>query len=169
MRRIKNPWTGKKNYFCFGCCPDNPIGMHMTFYADGDDIVCVWKPRKELQGWIDTLHGGIQAVLLDEICAWAVMLKVQTSGVTVKMETRYKHSVATNEGPIVLRSHVTEIKRNIVTIETSITDCHGKICTQATCTYFTFSEEKSKEMGFESCEMIGEEVTLEEVLQALNA
>ena len=45
---------------------------------------------------IDTLHGGIQAVLLDEICAWVVLRKLQTTGVTSKMETRYMKPVNTN-------------------------------------------------------------------------
>ncbi len=39
----------------------------MEFYEDGDEVVSIWKPRPEYQGWIDTLHGGIQAVLMDEI------------------------------------------------------------------------------------------------------
>ena len=40
MRKIKNPWTDKEGYDCYGCCHDNPIGLHMDFYEDGDDIVC---------------------------------------------------------------------------------------------------------------------------------
>ena len=47
----------------------------MEFYEDGDEVVSIWKPRPEYQGWIDTLHGGIQAVLMDEICAWVVLRK----------------------------------------------------------------------------------------------
>ena len=73
MKRIKSPWIGKKEYYCFGCCPDNKDGIRMQFYADGDEVVSVWKPQRQFQGWVDTLHGGIQAVMLDEICAWAVM------------------------------------------------------------------------------------------------
>src|SRR5574344_692833 len=88
MKRIKNPWAGKENYFCFGCCPDNPSGVHMKFYADGEEVISVWSPQPQFQGWIDTMHGGIQAVLLDEICAWAVILKMNTTGVTAEMETR---------------------------------------------------------------------------------
>lgn len=90
MKKIINPWKGLEGYNCFGCAPDNEAGVRMEFYEDGDEIVSVWKPRPEYQGWIDTLHGGIQAVLLDEICAWTVLRKLQTTGVTSKMETRYR-------------------------------------------------------------------------------
>ena len=52
-------------YNCFGCCPTNPIGAQMRFYEDGDDIISIWKPTQNHQSWINTLHGGVQAVLLD--------------------------------------------------------------------------------------------------------
>lgn len=84
MKKIINPWKGLEGYNCFGCAPNNEAGVRMEFYEDGEEIVSIWKPRPEYQGWIDTLHGGIQAVLLDEICAWVVLRKLQTTGVTSK-------------------------------------------------------------------------------------
>ena len=72
-KKIKNPWMGREGYNCFGCAPCNEYGVKMEFYEVGDKVVSRWRPRPQYQGWIDTLHGGIQAVLLDEICAWAVM------------------------------------------------------------------------------------------------
>ena len=68
MKKIINPWKGLEGYNCFGCAPNNEAGVKMEFYEDGDEVVSIWKPRPEYQGWIDTLHGGIQSVLLDEIC-----------------------------------------------------------------------------------------------------
>ena len=67
MKKIINPWKGLEGYNCFGCAPNNEAGVKMEFYEDGDEVVSIWKPRPEYQGWIDTLHGGIQAVLMDEI------------------------------------------------------------------------------------------------------
>ena len=87
---------------------------------DGDEVVSIWKPRPEYQGWIDTLHGGIQAVLMDEICAWVVLRKLQTTGVTSKMETRYRKSVDTKDSHIVLRASIKEVKRNIVIVEAKL-------------------------------------------------
>ena len=70
MKRLTNPWRDIPGYFCFGCAPDNKAGVRMSFYSDGDDVVSVWKPEQQFQGWLDTLHGGIQAVMLDEISKW---------------------------------------------------------------------------------------------------
>jgi hypothetical protein len=86
MKKIINPWKGMEGYNCFGCAPNNEAGVKMEFYEDNDEVISIWRPRPEYQGWIDTLHGGIQAVLLDEICAWVILRKLQTTGVTSKME-----------------------------------------------------------------------------------
>lgn len=159
MKKIINPWKGLDGYNCFGCATHNDVGAKMEFYEDGDEIVTIWKPRSEYQGWIDTLHGGIQAVLLDEICAWAVLRKLQTTGVTSKMETRYRKSVSTKDSHIVLRASIKEVKRNIAIIEAKLYNENGDVCTEAVCTYFTFSKEKSKnEMHFTQCDVESEEI-----------
>lgn len=44
MRKIKNPWIGVEKYNCYGCCPDNEMGLKMEFYEDGDDIISFWNP-----------------------------------------------------------------------------------------------------------------------------
>ena len=90
MKKIINPWKDLEGYNCFGCAPNNESGVKMEFYEDGYEVVSIWKPRPEYQGWLNTLHGGIQSVLLDEICGWVVVRKLQTSGVTSKMETRFR-------------------------------------------------------------------------------
>lgn len=92
----------------------------MEFYEDGDDVVSIWKPEAKYQGWINTLHGGIQAVLLDEICAWVILRKLQTTGVTSKMETRYMRSIETTDPYVTLRSRIVEQKRNIIILEATI-------------------------------------------------
>lgn len=154
MKKIINPWKGMEGYHCFGCAPGNEAGVKMEFYEDGNEVVSVWKPSADYQGWIDTLHGGIQAVLLDEICAWTVLRKLQTTGMTSKMETRYRKAVSTNDSHVVLRASIKETKRNIVTIEARLYNKEGDLCTEAICTYFTFSQEVAKkEMHFLQCEV----------------
>ena len=157
MKKIINPFINLEGYNCFGCAPNNPFGVKMEFYEDGEDIVCHWTPRSEYQGWLDTLHGGIQSVLLDEICAWVLMRKLQTAGVTSKMETRFLKPVSTNDSQITLRAHITEQKRNIIIIDATLENSAGEICSQSHCTYFAFPQEKAKqEMFFSGCLTEGE-------------
>lgn len=82
MRKIRNPFIGKEGYNCFGCSPDNPFGLHMEFYEDGDDVVSYWHPHDHFQGWTGVMHGGILATMIDETAGWVVMRKLQTSGMT---------------------------------------------------------------------------------------
>ena len=60
---------------------------------------------------------------------------------------------------IVLRASIKEVKRNIVIIEAKLYNKDGEVCTEAVCTYFTFSHEKSKdEMHFDKCDVEPEEI-----------
>ena len=87
MKKIINPWRNHPEYNCFGCCPDNPIGLHLEFYEDGDYIVSKWNPQHNYQGWVNTMHGGILSTLIDEVCGWVVTRKLQTSGYTVQLNS----------------------------------------------------------------------------------
>lgn len=158
MRKITNPFAGKEGYHCFGCCPENPVGVHMQFYEDGNDVVSFWKPTADYQGWVNTLHGGIQSTLLDETAAWVVFRKLQAVGVTSKLEVRYRKPVMTTDQQITLRGHITAQKRNLVTIELTLENSKGVVCTEASAVYYVFDKEKSREMGFEGCGIEGDEL-----------
>lgn len=145
MKRIINPWRGMDGYRCFGCDPRSEQGLRMEFYEDGDRIVSRWKPRPEFQGWVNTLHGGIQATLADEISSWVVFRKFQTSGVTSRMEVRYLKPIHTSEDHITLQATVVRQRRNIVDIEVKIFNSQDQLCTEALCIYFLFPKEKAHE------------------------
>ena len=164
MRLIHNPWTGMSGYNCFGCCPTNPIGAQMRFYEDGDDIISIWKPTQNHQSWINTLHGGVQAVLLDEVCGWVIFHKLQTAGVTAKMETRYHKPVSTLQKYIKLRGYLKEMRRNIAIVVGEIWSEEGELLCECTCTYFTFPKDKAKdEMMFRDSTVEDEDITWEEL------
>ena len=159
MKKIINPWKDMPGYNCFGCSPDNPAGVKMEFYEEGDEVVSIWRPRPEYQGWLNTLHGGIQSVLLDETCGWVVFRKLQVAGVTSKMETRYRRAVSTDDSHVVVRARIVSQSRNLVEVGAKLYDEQGRLCTEALCTYFCFSKEKSlQEMHFRSCEVEPDEV-----------
>lgn len=149
MKKIINPWVGEPTYHCYGCCPDSHSGLRMEFYENGDEIVSRWRPREEFQGWRNTLHGGIQATLADEIASWVVFRKFQTSGVTSKLEARYMKPIKISDGEITLRAAVTRKARNLVEIAVRIFDNMGEEATSVKCLYFLFPQDKAREeFGF---------------------
>ncbi len=152
MKKIINPWKGIDGYMCFGCAPDNPAGLHMEFYEDGDDIVAFWKPSMYMQGWLNTLHGGIQSALMDELGAWIIVRKLQTTGVTSRLEVKYLKSISTHEPQLTVRGRITEKKRSAVFIETEIYNAQNEVCTRANMVYFVAPSEKvANEFHFKGC------------------
>lgn len=159
MKKIVNPWRGLEGYRCYGCDPNSCEGLRMEFYEDGDDVVSRWQPRPEFQGWVDTLHGGIQAALADEISSWVVFRKFQTSGVTSRLEVRYLKPIHVSGGSVMLRARVREQRRNLAYIEVEIRDGEDRLCTQALCVYYMFPRQKARaEFHFCDCGTEDEEI-----------
>lgn len=172
MREILNPWIGNHSgYNCFGCNPTNPMGMQMHFFWDDEkqNIISVWRANKNFVSWIDTLHGGIQASLLDEICGWVVFYKLQTSGVTAKMEMRYRKQILTTWPYITLQAKLEEQRRNIAIVKGKILNPNEEVCAECTCTYFIFDSEKSKEMGYLPALLGDKEFTKEDIIEQMLA
>ena len=107
---------------------------------------------------MDTLHGGVQATLADEISSWVVFRKFRTSGVTSRMEVRYHKPIRTSDERVVLRAAVRQQRRNLVEIGVRIFDGAGTLCTEATCLYFLFPKERARtEFHFCDCGVADEE------------
>lgn len=153
MRKIINPWRNHAEYNCFGCCPDNPIGLHMEFYEDGEYIVSTWHPEKNYQGWVNTMHGGILSTLIDEVCGWVVTRKLQTSGYTVQLNVKFKKAVPTTEPVLTIKAKVAKQVRNLAYIHAEITNSAGELCNEGEAIYFLMNQEKAKEMGFLRCDV----------------
>lgn len=157
MRKVINPWRNLPQYHCFGCCPDNPIGLHLEFYEDGDYIVSIWHPSVHYQGWVNTIHGGILSTLIDEVCGWVVTRKLQTSGYTVQLNVKFRKAVSTTERALTIRAKVAKQVRNLAYIQAEIVNSEGELCNEGEAIYFLMNQEKAKEMGFLQCEVENEQ------------
>ncbi len=145
MRKIQNPYakSGRAEYQCFGCSPNNPIGLQLEFWNQDEGVVAKWMPRKLLEGFADVLHGGIQATLMDEIAAWAVQTQCKTVGVTTSMEISYRRPVLISAGEITLRATIRESGTRMAIVETQILGNDGKLCASAVIKYMLFNAEKA--------------------------
>lgn len=52
---------------CFVCGKSNPIGLKLDFEFEGDEYVTYFTPKKEHQGWVGIVHGGLVSTILDEV------------------------------------------------------------------------------------------------------
>ena len=151
MKKIKNPWIGIEGYNCVGCCPDNEIGLKMEFYEDSDEIVSFWDPTDNYQSWIDTLHGGIQSLIIDEICGWVLFRKLQTTGVTSRLEVKYLKPVTIKNNKLTIRARLAKHARNVAYIDAEIYNQEGVLCCKGTAIYFCAPREKAQETGLYEC------------------
>lgn len=143
MKKIKNPFIEleKSNgYSCFGCAPNNQMGLKMQFYEEGDEILSNWCPDHHFEGFLNVLHGGIQATLIDEIASWFVFVKLKTGGFTSNLNIKYLKSVLIDKGTISLRASLVEMEKNIAHIKVSLFDGQGILCSEGVASYFTLPE-----------------------------
>ncbi|TAM61032.1 PaaI family thioesterase [bacterium] len=115
---------------CFACGSDNPIGLHLRFEPDGDDGVHarVSIPM-QFQGWRGILHGGIVMTLLDEAMAHAA-LRAGASGMTASVNVRFRKP-APVDAPLELRGRITERRRHVLTVESTLCDAEGTLLCEA--------------------------------------
>jgi uncharacterized protein (TIGR00369 family) len=144
MNKIRNPFVGNEGYSCFACCPDNPHGLQMEFFEDGDQVVSHWSPRPWFEGYTGVLHGGIQATLMDEIASWCIFVRRNTGGATQSINATYLKPVYTGKGSVTLRSKIGAVEGNLVTVDIQIYDGDDVLCTEGQVTYFTYPERLAK-------------------------
>jgi len=102
---------------CLVCGTENPYGLHGRFYelaaqdeagdepggapaspACGPELLGVFAPRDEHQGYPGRLHGGVAAALLDETIGRAILLLHDDEwGVTAELTVRFRKPLPLDE------------------------------------------------------------------------
>ncbi|MRR22695.1 PaaI family thioesterase [bacterium] len=138
-RRIRNPFDADQNK-CFGCGPNNHAGLKLTFEEDDEKLFASWEPDPCFQGYINVLHGGIIATLLDEVGAWCIYIKAGTSGVTSSMTVRYLKPVHISKGRVKVEARLLHKGEKNALISAVLIDGEGKKCAEADLDYFIYPE-----------------------------
>lgn len=144
-RKITNVFA-KEDYLCFACSPHNPIGLQLNFYETEEGVESIWEPKKSYEGYPGVIHGGIQSVMLDEIAAWTVYIKAKTSGVTSRLNVKFKKPVSSRQKQLKLKGRINRFQRNFCYIDTWLLDENDTICAEAEAVYFLYPVEKAVEM-----------------------
>jgi uncharacterized protein (TIGR00369 family) len=80
---------------CMVCGTENGAGLGARFFElEGGELLGVFTPRTEHQGYPGRLHGGIASALLDETIGRAISIgDPSTFGVTVELTVRFRKPV----------------------------------------------------------------------------
>jgi acyl-coenzyme A thioesterase PaaI-like protein len=90
MKKLINKQSNAKH--CFVCGVDNTVGLHASFFeTDQREVVALFTPTSNHQGYPVRLHGGIAASILDEAIGRAIQIDApDTWGVTAQLSLSYK-------------------------------------------------------------------------------
>jgi acyl-coenzyme A thioesterase PaaI-like protein len=80
---------------CAVCGLDNPLSLKARFYElDNGELLGVFMPRQEHQGYPGRMHGGIASAAIDETIGRAInILEPGTWGVTLTLSVRFRKPV----------------------------------------------------------------------------
>jgi len=147
MKKVNNPYVGQKGYNCIGCAPDHPFGLRLNFTYDEVNKIIYgeWNPTSNFEGYRNVVHGGIQAMLLDEVGGWAVNTILGTSGVTSQLQVRYRKPVYVSEGPIKLKAWLVDSARRFANIQTELYNGNDVLCAEAKVQYYAYPPGEAKE------------------------
>jgi acyl-coenzyme A thioesterase PaaI-like protein len=106
---------------CFGCGINNPDGLQIKSYWEGDEAICKWTSEKKYHGWEKVMNGGVLATLIDCHCmgtAMAAAYREENRELGSEPQYRYATTEITvrylkptpNDRPVELRAKVVEIK-----------------------------------------------------------
>ena len=84
---------------CMVCGTENSVGLHARFLElESGELVGVFTPREENQGYPGRLHGGIATTLLDETIGRAISVGDPSAwGVTVELSVRFRKPIPLDE------------------------------------------------------------------------
>jgi acyl-coenzyme A thioesterase PaaI-like protein len=106
---------------CFGCGTENPDGLQIKSYWEGEESICHWRSKKKHHGWPRVLNGGILATVIDCHCTGTALASAyRAEGRAYGSDPIYRYATGTltvrylkptpNEIPITLRAQVVEMK-----------------------------------------------------------
>jgi acyl-coenzyme A thioesterase PaaI-like protein len=148
---IRRVFPVPAEHVCFGCSPTNPIGLKMRFFGKPGEpqVVTRYVVRENYCGFSAYAHGGIIALLFDEILAYASYHVHEQFGMTKSLNVQFHKPVEIGKVHF-LKARVLESKPRAsggldVSIEASLhagTGESDKPCATATGVYVMLPNER---------------------------
>jgi uncharacterized protein (TIGR00369 family) len=127
---------------CFGCGPNNAVGLKLSFEKQGGVVVSRTTVARAYAGYRDFTHGGIVATMLDEAMGWAMLHVAGRHGVTKSLQIDYRRPVRV-EQPVTVTARVTLQEETRVVLEARIEDERGRLLAGAEGEWVAVREERS--------------------------
>ena len=137
-------YTFGRDQHCFGCGPNNDIGLQLRFERKGESVFSHFTLGRGYDGPPGILHGGLQAMVLDEIAGWTLVGLRGRVGLTTSMNVRYLRSMRLGE-ELVAEGHIEQETDTLITIKATLSQ-NGRVGCLARIAYMMPDCEKMKEV-----------------------
>jgi acyl-coenzyme A thioesterase PaaI-like protein len=114
MKEIKVTKKQPNSKMCFVCGLENKSGLKSRFYEmESGELLAIFNPSIDHQGYPGRLHGGLAATILDETIGRAIMLSTSDTiwGVTIEFSMRLRKPIPLDADVRVLTRVTKENKR----------------------------------------------------------
>jgi uncharacterized protein (TIGR00369 family) len=147
--------TGKQHNskMCFVCGLKNPSGLGASFYeVEGDQLVALFTPCEEHQGYPGRMHGGIAATILDETIGRAMNIQQKEIwGITVELKIRYRKPVPL-DGELRVVGRITKENRRMFEGSGEILLPDGEVAVEGQGKYFKLPIEEIADFDYDEQE-----------------
>jgi uncharacterized protein (TIGR00369 family) len=136
---------------CMVCGTENGAGLGARFFElEGGELLGVFTPRTEHQGYPDRLHGGIASTLLDETIGRAISIgDPGVFGVTVELTVRFRKPVPL-DGDVRAIARITKDSSRLFEGTGEIVLDDGTVAVSASGRYMRMPIERIAEGDFDS-------------------
>jgi acyl-coenzyme A thioesterase PaaI-like protein len=138
---------------CFVCGLKNEFGLHASFYeVEGKQLVALFTPCEQHQGYPGRMHGGLAATILDETIGRALMITDQEAwGVTGEFSVRYLKPVPLDQ-PLRVVGRITRDTRRIFEGTGEILLPNGEVAVEGSGKYIKLPLDKIADFDYEQQE-----------------
>ncbi len=134
---------------CMVCGRDNDSSLKARFYElDDGELLGVFSPMAEHQGYPGRLHGGMSSALLDETMGRAInMLEPEAWGVTVRLNVKFRKPVPV-DSDVRAVGRLTKVGSRLFEGAGEIVLADGTVAVEATGTYMKLPIDQIAEGDF---------------------
>lgn len=136
------PLSLADDQMCIGCGARNPHGLHLAFELDvpHQRITTRWTPAKTHQGYTDLVHGGMTALVLDELMG-NLLWQLQRPSVTAELTVQFRRPARVGQ-PLLCDARIESDARRQVWMTASAKTTDGAVVAEARARYVQVTAHK---------------------------
>lgn len=146
-KRILTPVPKIENHMCFGCSPNNPYGLNMSFFTDGDALYSWVLVPDHLCGWDKLVHGGVISTLLDEIMGWSAIYLLKKISLTKSMSIDFIKPVSIGMQLKIVGKFLKWGDKREAHMEASLYNDQDELCARAGAVLMILTQKLSKRLN----------------------